>query len=332
MNRSAIALLLLLAAPFTFAQDRGAGDSKPVSGGAVTGFVTTVSGNLITLLNGAVTIDATGADIHSRKGKGTIADVKPGSQVAITIRNPHAAAGTMLQAANVLILDAPAGTLTGPVQAVDLAESTLTIFGARVRVTPSTQINSILRGVNGTLAQIKAGDLVIVEVSITGSALIAETIHLLPPVPNATLDGTVKSIGATSWVITTTRHGDVTVTVNSSTKIDSAVKVGDHVLVIGTSDAAGHITAMAITRNHLKTPPPHESSLQGTVKSIGPTTWVITTHDGKDVTVTVNASTRIDPTLKVGDPVSVIGRPDATGTIVASAITKADSKRRSSTA
>ena len=100
--------------------------------------------------------------------------------------------------------------------------------------------------------------------------------------------------------------------------------------MIGTADAAGHITAVAIAAAAPKPAPPHDSSLQGTVKSISATSWVITTRDGKDVTVTVTADTKIDPTLKVGDAVNVTGRTDASGHVVALAITRADSKRRSS--
>ena len=224
--------------------------------GGITGNVTTVSGNLITLLNGALTVDVTGATIHNRRGSATIADVKPGSQVFITLRNPNAAPGTMLQGATVMILDPPAGSMTGPVQSVDVAGSSLTILGVRVLVTPATKITGLTRS-QTTLAQIKPGDLAVVEVNITGSALVAESILLFPPVPNVAppqdwvVQGTVKSISATSWVIT--REGrDVTVVVDGHTKIDSSLKVGDSAIVIGRPDLSGNVIAISIMRSDSK--------------------------------------------------------------------------------
>ncbi|HEY3051825.1 MAG TPA: DUF5666 domain-containing protein, partial [Thermoanaerobaculia bacterium] len=149
-----------------------------------------------------------------------------------------------------------------------------------------------------------------------------------PPPPAPAVEGTVKSIGATSWVITTRDGSDVTVAVSSNTKIDPTIKVGDHVVVLGTADAAGNITAIAIYANNPRTvTPPDASQLEGTVKSIGTTTWIITTRDGKDVTVIVNANTKIDPTLKAGDAVIVIGTRDASGNLVAAAIVKANTKQ-----
>ena len=284
----------------------------PATGGNVTGIVTTVSGPLISVLNGTVTIDATGATFTARRDNATIADVKPGVQIIASIRNPQAAPGTLLQASHVMILDAPDGTLSGPVQAVDLPANAITLLGARILV-PS--------GVSG----IKPGDTAIVQVNVTGSALVAESIVILPPIPNATLEGVVRSIGATSWVI-----GETTVIVTAQTKIDPSIKIGDTVLVVGNADASGQITATAIYPARRPDPPASDIALNGTVKSIAATTWVITDRNGNDVNVTVNAATKIDPTIATGDAVSVIGARDAAGNFVATAITKsAPVKKRS---
>ena len=324
-RRTALSLSLLLLSLSAIAQDRGDGGKMPVPAGGVTGFVSSVNGNIVTVLNGAISIDTTGAVFHNRKGPGSIADVKPGVQIVAMIKNPEAGPGTMLQASNVTVLDLPAGFLTGPIQSVDVAGNTLTLFGARLRVTANTRIVGSRDQM--TLAQLKAGDNVSVEVSINGASLIAETIHVYPPIPNASLDGTVKSIGSTSWVITT-RNGDVTVTVTNETKIDPSVKVGDVVHVVGNADASGQITAVAIHGNKPRpTPPPSDLSVEGTVKSIGAAAWVITTRKG-EVTVTVTPETKIDPTVKVGDSVVVIGRPDAAGNIVAVSIVKRETKTR----
>ena len=60
-KQAQIAVALLLLAFSTFADDIVAIVPVPGPGGGVTGVVTTVSGNLITVLNGSVAIDATGA-------------------------------------------------------------------------------------------------------------------------------------------------------------------------------------------------------------------------------------------------------------------------------
>lgn len=243
----AIAALLL----FSLSAGARTTPTQAANSGGVSGIVTTISGNLITILNGNVTIDATGATFRNGRGLATIADVKPGSQIFAAIRNPQAPPGTLLQAASITIVDPPAGSLTGPVHSVDLTGSALTVLGTRVAVTPNTRIMATRRVGAATLADIKAGDHVSIVLNINGSALIAETIHVLPPIPDVMLEGTVKSIGATSWVITT-RSGDITVSVNANTTIDPAIKVGDPVIIFGARDAAGNVAAIAIMKGRTK--------------------------------------------------------------------------------
>ena len=307
MKQTAILFALLLSATATLAQDGGRGKPgpmpMPVPGGNVTGTVTTISGNLISVMAGAVTIDATGASFNARKQNATIADVKPGVQIIASIRNPEAGPGTMLMASQILILDTPDGTLSGPIQSIDAPTNTITLLGVRIQV-PS--------GVSG----FKPGDTAIVQINVVGSALVAESIIVQPPAPNVTFEGDVRSIGATSWTI-----GETNVLVNAQTKIDPSIKVGDTVHVIGNADATGQITATAIYPAR-RPDPPAQAAISGTVKSIGATTWVITDRSGNDVNVTVNAATKIDPSIKAGDAVSVYGARDAAGNFVATAIVK----------
>lgn len=321
----AVALVLLITVS-VLGQDRGAGGTMPAAPGGVSGYVTSVSGNMITVLNGVVAIDTTGAAFFSRKGSASIADVKPGMRIMASIANPGAGPGTPLHAMNVTILETSAGSLNGPVQSVDAPNTTFTVFGAFVKVTPDTKIYSFRREA-ATFADIRPGDVVAVEVNVAGSALVAESVHIQPPVPNVSLEGTVKSISPTAWVITTA-GGDITVAVNADTRIDTTVKVGDSVNVLGiTNGPAGEITAIAIYASKPRpVPPPGEPALEGTVKSIGATSWVITTRGG-DVTVTVNSETKIDPAVKAGDYVLVLVKRDASGNIVAVAIMKAEKRR-----
>jgi hypothetical protein len=330
MKQARITIALLLLAVYASAEDIVALLPLPTPAGGITAVVTTVSGNMITVLNGSVAIDTNGATFSGRKGNATIADVKPGTRILATIRNADAAPGTTLQASNIVILDSPAASLNGRVQAVDVTGSSITVLGARIRVTADTRINALTRKTS-TLADIKTGDTAAVEVNVTGSTLVAESITVFPSIPNASIEGTVKSIGATTWVIATTgRTGDVTITVNAETKIDTAIKTGDAVRVIGNADASGHITATVIfLATIIKLP--EAPLLQGAVKSIAATSWTITTREGKDVTVAITSETKFDPSIKAGDSVRVLTRSDAAGNLIALIITKAETTKTRAT-
>jgi hypothetical protein len=312
---AALALPIVLTAVTLVSQDR---PGRRTVGASVSGPVTTVSGNLITILNGTIAIDTTGATFHRRRGPASLAEVKPGTRIVAAITNPDAPVGATLQAVTVTILDFPDGVLSGPVQAVDLAQSTITLTGARIQVTTETAIDAGRSEPDKTLADLKPGDLVRAEVRTEDSGLVAVQIHILPPPPNATVTGTVKSMSATEWVITTADGSDVAVTINAQTKIQGSPQVGDMVHVRGMKDAAGNFIAFTIVPAD---PTRARVSLHGVVKSIGLESWVITTRDG-DVTVIVNAQTRIDPSVQVGDTVEVRGSTDAAGNIVALAIMK----------
>ena len=64
--------------------------------------------------------------------------------------------------------------------------------------------------------------------------------------------------------------------------------------------------------------------LLATVKSIASTAWVLTSHDGKDTTVSVNAQTKIVGDPKVGDSVQVMANIDSAHNYLATAIVKID--------
>lgn len=305
-----------------FADERP--EKEASSGASVSGVVSTVSGDIITIMNGRIAIDATGARFDGRSGGASISDVTPGVRIVATIRNSDAAAGATLQAVHIAILDLPDGMLAGPITAINTAAGTFTVLGATVQVTTATRILKGRENAAGTIADLKVGDHVVAEVRVATGGLIAETLLVLPPVPSVSLDGTVKSIGAASWVIAPHEGADITVIVNADTKIEGSPKVGDAVRIIGNRDAAGNIVATAILpsipRGRVTKPP---TLIEGTVKAIGATSWTITTgRDGHDVVVQVNAQTKIEGTPQVGDHVLVLANADAAGALVAIAITK----------
>ena len=64
--------------------------------------------------------------------------------------------------------------------------------------------------------------------------------------------------------------------------------------------------------------------LLGSVKSIGPNAWVITSHEVKETTVSVDAHTKIVGDPKVGDSVQVMANIDSAHNYLATAIVKID--------
>ena len=64
--------------------------------------------------------------------------------------------------------------------------------------------------------------------------------------------------------------------------------------------------------------------LAGTVKSIAPTAWVITSREGKETTVSVDSQTKIVGNPKIGDSVQVMANIDSAHNYRATAIVKLD--------
>ena len=160
--------------------------------------------------------------------------------------------------------------------------------------------------------------------------------------------GTVKTVGSNTFTLTTHDGTTVTVDVSSSTTYAdpsvtsptfSTIKVGDHVAVFGT-DASNTVTATKVTIGGPDghggpggsgdhdgfggTPP----AAFGTVKTVGPNTFTLTTHDGTTVTVDVSSSTTYKESGKssasladvtVGAQVVVFGS-DASNTVTATSV------------
>jgi hypothetical protein len=131
-------------------------------------------------------------------------------------------------------------------------------------------------------------------------------------------EGTVKSIGRAEWVVTDRSGTDRQVGISTTTKIVGDPRVGDRVGVSGRTDAAtGTFVAILIVRLDVTPPPPPMDRIEGTVKSIATTAWVITVRGGADENVGVTSQTRILGNPKVGDQVMAIGARDSAGHFVA---------------
>lgn len=149
-----------------------------------------------------------------------------------------------------------------------------------------------------------------------------------------TANGTVKSVGATSLVVTTVPKGDVTVNVDANTIIKKQgvvikladIKAGDGVNTMGTrvDDHTLLARQIEVRGNEQEN---QQAEAEGTVKSVGATSLVVTTHSG-DVTVNTDSSTVIREEgksikladVKVGDSVSAEGQKVDDHTILARSI------------
>lgn len=152
-----------------------------------------------------------------------------------------------------------------------------------------------------------------------------------------TANGTVKSVGTDSLVVTTVPNGDVTVKVDASTIIKKQgaaikladIKVGDGVNTMGQRvDDHTELARQIEVRGDEHENEPEEASAEGTVKSVGSGSLVVTTHAKGDVTVKTDASTAIRKEgktiqlsdVKVGDGVEAEGQKVDAQTLLARTI------------
>lgn len=306
-----IALMFVATAAFAQRGHVVAPPVPPLPGATISGLVTGVNGNSISLANGLVVIDASQATITDDRG--AAATVTPGTLILAILRS-----GTSLQASSIVVTRLPQVALSGAVQAVNPSAGTLQIFGLTIHVDANTSFggNHNARG----LADIVAGDVVQVEANAVGSNLVASSILLFAPVSQSPsfIHGTVKNIGTDAWVITDSQHHDITVAVNAQTRIVGSPKVGDTVDVLANVDSAHNYVAISIVIS-----PVAQMHINGVVKSIGTTSWVIgpAVGLGPDFLVQVNAQTRIVGNPRVGDRVEVVAELGTSG-LVAISITR----------
>jgi len=262
MIRKSIALATLLLASVASAQHNRAMTPPSMNPGndmmmigpsaaTVSGTVSSVSGHTISLANGLVTIDATNAKIYGDHGaQATVSQIVPGSIVLAVVSTNTVAANAPLPASTIAILTPAQITLTGTVSAIDVAHQTLTVLGRTIAVNSSTRFTAPLHGQTATLADVQPNELVSVEANASGATLLATNVLIVAPIQQQSMiiHGSVKSIAAESWVITT-RDKDVTVAVNAQTKFVGDPKVGDTVDAAVRVDASNAYVAIAIMKS-----------------------------------------------------------------------------------
>jgi hypothetical protein len=328
MRRSILlfALLVLSLPTFVFAQRMraagphpvmgGAGDmfgNMPMSGNTVTGVVSSVDGNLISIASGLVVIDATGAKITAPDaGPIAVSAITPGSTIFVLLKPGDVAANAPLPAAFIGVATIADVTISGAVQSVDVAAQTFTVLGRTIHVDAQTRFGSKHGGAFG-LADLQKDEIVLVEANVSGASLVATTVHEMSfmPLPATRLHGTVKSIGTDSWVITDSSN-NVTITLRPDTKIVGSPAVGTVVDVLAIVDSTNRYVAVSIIASgFVPGPPPVGAMYTGTVKNISNASWTIRDDATRaDVTFTVNAQTKIEPGIGVNDRVVVMAVRD----------------------
>jgi exosome complex RNA-binding protein Csl4 len=263
-KRLALALLLIAAAANAQPTRRGStpqpgqppGDVYTlINPATVVGSVSAVSGNIISVANGTVTIDASTARVVDANGAAVaLSSISTGSLIVATLKSDNVAANAPLPATFIAVSKPAALTLTGAVQAVDAAHNNFTLLGRTIQVTAQTSFGGPFIGTNvKSLADIQTNELVAVQANPGGTqTIVAVAVLLLSPHIDhpQVLHGTVKSIAADAWVIAINGK-DTTVSVNAQTQIAGSPKVGDSVVVTALTDSSGKLVALSIIKSLL---------------------------------------------------------------------------------
>jgi hypothetical protein len=284
----------------------------------VSGVVHSVTGNLIHLAGGLVTIDATGAKIVAGRGEERgVGDIEPGSMLVATVRRGAVAPGAPIPVSMIAVSRQTGVSLVGNLESVDTANQTLTLLGRTIHVTPDTSFGGFR---SAGLQDLTVNQLVNVEADAIGGILVARSVLLVAPaMPNVNATrGVVKSIGSDTWVIERSRGEQMTLVIDGNTRIAGSPKVGDTVEVLYRVDASHANIAIAIARIELTVPVlPALDHVHGTVQMIGTASWVIRQQEGGDVTIAITNATRIAPGIRLGDRVDALVERRRDGSLTA---------------
>jgi Domain of unknown function (DUF5666) len=212
-------------------------------------------------------------------------------------------------------------------------------------------VGGIVTAVNGTLIQLAGGSITIdaANAQIHGASTVIEpgmilfaslsTADVAPNtplpaasisvtrLPDATLFGPVQAVDPSSNTITLLGR---TIRVTADTSFGGFRKTRDgdrpgledilpnHLVTVTVDSTGGQLVATSVLL--LAPAPPEVHSTRGEVKSIGADAWVIARERGDDMTVAVNAQTKIVGSPKVGDTVELLYRVDSANANVAISI------------
>ena len=245
------ALAIALFPLFVFAQGhmRAVGPRPPMSmGNAITGTVTSVSGNLVSLASGLVVLDATGAKIVARgNDAAAITAIAPGDLVVALVKSGDVAANAPIPVSFIAVTQIADVTLTGTAKSA--TSQSFEVLGRTILVTPQTELTGATTVANG--------DVVLVEANVVANALVAESVVVIPQAGSPSIPqfsmyrGSVKTIGTSSWTITDdATKNDVTFAVTNETRVEPGIAINDRVMVMTRKDG-NVLTALIIMRNRM---------------------------------------------------------------------------------
>lgn len=174
-----------------------------------------------------------------------------------------------------------------------------------------------------TVAAVHVGDLIFAVLKpgdVAANAPLPAAFVGVTTLPAVTLTGPVTSVDAANGTLTLLGR---TVRVNSSTVFSGlhageALKLSD-ILPNEIVSVEANVSGNALLGTTVRVLAPVKmpaALIRGTVKSIANTSWVITS-DGKDVTIIVNAQTKIAGNPMIGDTVEVVTTTDSAGNHIA---------------
>lgn len=212
----------------------------------------------------------------------------------------------------------PGSTITGFVTAVNgttiaLANGLVVIDAAQATITDD-------RGSAGSLAGITPGSLIF-AILRSGTSLQASNI-VVTKLPQVTLSGTVQSVNpsaGTLQLLGVTVHVDANTSFGGGHSVRSLNDIVANDIVHVQANAVGSVL-LASSILVFAPVPQLPILIHGTVKSIGTDAWVITDSRGRDISVSVNAQTKILGSPKVGDSVDILANVDSANNYVAISI------------
>jgi len=310
-----LVVILSLVAPSLFARRHSARTSMTVE---IEGVITTVSSAEIDLKNERgqnVSVMIT-PDTIFRSGDMAItpADLNAGDRVEIQATQVNDVLNAVVVRLDREEQQPQTAEIEGVLTSIGMSEIVVTdaqMTDTTVEIDANTMI--FIGGQPATLADLVTGQRVEVEATVSGTTTTAVIIHAEVPEmeqPEAEVQGAVSAVGTDSITVTTSGQGDVTVTVDANTRIRKDgqtiaigdIQTGDAVEAKGTRVDAQTILASEITvESQTET---EEAEVQGTVSAVGTDSITVTTSGQGDVTVNVDANTRIrkdDRTIAIGD-------------------------------
>lgn len=223
-------------------------------------------------------------------------------------------------------LNATGSTVTGVVSSV--SGSTISLANGLVTIDASSAKILGSDASTQTIAAIKSGSLVFVVLkpadTVAANAALPAAIVTIVRTHDVTLSGTIQSVDSSAGTFTLLGR---TIKITSDTLIDGVhnnltlTDLLPGLAALVEADVKNGVLVASEIHVVAKNPRVSMSFFHATVKSTSTTAWVITTKE-KDVTLKIDAQTKIVGSPVVGDSVDVVATVDSAGAYTAVTIMK----------